>query len=143
MINPPIGALWGIPFLRLAVRVGGGVDGLKLCTLLLIFPWLLLLYESSESNAAMFIPSCLFFLWKFFDVPTICIHNRHLFPLSYNFLTYQTEEGKYMYTLQPREQKRKESTRLRSQTSQVLVTPFPGLGCGLSLRKTILALLIM
>lgn len=31
-------------------------------------------------------------------------------------------------TLQPREQNRKESRRLRSQTSQVLVTPFPGLG---------------
>ena len=46
-------------------------------------------------------------------------------------------------TLQPREQNRNESRRLRSQTSQVLVTPFPGLGWGRSLRKTTLALLIM
>jgi hypothetical protein len=62
-------------------------------------PWLqLLLYESSESDI---IAADLFFFWKFIEVPTI---------------------------LQPREQNRKESRRLRSQTSQVLVTPLPGLG---------------
>lgn len=48
-----------------------------------------------------------------------------------------------IFTLQPREQKEKESRRLRSQTRQVLVTPFPGLGWGLSFKNTILALLIM
>jgi len=35
------------------------------------------------------------------------------------------------------------SRRLRSQTSQVLVTPFPGRGCGRSLRNTTRALLMM
>jgi hypothetical protein len=44
--------------------------------------------------------------------------------------------------LQPREQKRNESGRLRQQISQVLVTPLPGLACGRPLRNTILALLI-
>jgi hypothetical protein len=44
--------------------------------------------------------------------------------------------------LHPREQKRKESGRLRQQISQVLVTPLPGLACGRPLRNTILALLI-
>lgn len=50
--SPPIGALWGIPFLRFALRklaaVGGGVDGVKLGWFRP--PWLLpllLLYESS------------------------------------------------------------------------------------------------
>jgi len=36
--------------------------------------------------------------------------------------------GHINFTLQPREQKLKESRRLRSQTWQVLVTPLPGLG---------------
>jgi hypothetical protein len=45
-------------------------------------------------------------------------------------------------TLHPREQNRNESGRLRQQISQVLVTPLPGLACGLPLRNTILALLI-
>jgi hypothetical protein len=122
-MRPPMGDLWGIPFLRFAERkfaaVRGGVDGVKLGNLLLFRPWLpLLLNESSDSDAAIAIAigDCLLILGKFFDVPTI---------------------------LQPREQKRKESRRLRSHTSQVLVTPFPGLGCGLSLRKTTFALLIM
>ena len=44
--------------------------------------------------------------------------------------------------MQPREQKRNESGRLRQQISQVLVTPLPGLACGRPLRNTILALLI-
>jgi hypothetical protein len=35
------------------------------------------------------------------------------------------------------------SSRLRSQTSQVLVTPLPGLGWGRSLRNTTRALLMM
>lgn len=82
MMNPPIGALWGIPFLRLAIlwfgAVGGGVDGLKLWTFLLTLrrPWtarLLLLYESSESSDTMeAILSFFFSFTKFFDVPTIC-----------------------------------------------------------------------
>lgn len=45
--------------------------------------------------------------------------------------------------MQPREQNLKESRRLLSQTWQVFVTPLPGLGCGLSFKKTTLALLIM
>ena len=45
--------------------------------------------------------------------------------------------------MHPREQKRKVSRRLRSQTSQVLVTPLPGLGCGRSFRNTTRALLMM
>lgn len=127
-MRPPIGDLWGIPFLRFADRkftaVRGGVEGVKLGNLVVFRPWLLLLllYESSDSNAAIaiapvfFSGDCLLIFRKFFDDPTI---------------------------LQPREQKRKESRRLRSQTSQVLVTPLPGLGCGLSFKKTTLALLIM
>jgi len=117
-----MGDLWGIPFLRFAERkladVRGGVDGEKLGN---FRPWLpLLLYESSDSDAAIahifFSGDCLLIFGKFFDVPTI---------------------------LHPREQKRKESRRLRSHTSQVLVTPFPGRGCGLSFKNTTLALLIM
>ena len=46
-------------------------------------------------------------------------------------------------TLQPKEQNLKESRRLLQQISHVLVTPFPGLGCGLSFKNTIFALLIM
>lgn len=46
-------------------------------------------------------------------------------------------------TLQPREQKVKESRRVRWQMRQVLVTPLPGLGWGLSFKNTILALFIM
>lgn len=46
-------------------------------------------------------------------------------------------------TLQPREQKRKTSRRLRPHISQVFVTPLPCLGCGLPFRKTIFALFIM
>lgn len=46
-------------------------------------------------------------------------------------------------TLHPREQNLKETRRLLQQISQVFVTPFPGLCCGLSFRKTIFALLIM
>lgn len=38
------------------------------------------------------------------------------------------EKFKIDFTLQPREQKVKESRRLRSQTRQVFVTPLPGLG---------------
>ncbi|MGJ2483474.1 hypothetical protein ACR8HA_22420, partial [Salmonella enterica subsp. enterica serovar Paratyphi A] len=76
-----------------------------LLSLFLCLPWLLLLLlpcESSESENAVkcfFSGKCFFFIWKFFDVPTI---------------------------LKPREQKRKESSRIRSHTSQVLVTPLPG-----------------
>lgn len=42
-------------------------------------------------------------------------------------------------TLQPREQNRNESGRLRLQISQVLVTPFPSRGCGRSFKNTIFA----
>ncbi len=48
-----------------------------------------------------------------------------------------------MCTLQPREQNLKLSRRLRSHDSQVLVTPLAARGCGLSLRNTIRALLMM
>jgi predicted Zn-ribbon and HTH transcriptional regulator len=46
-------------------------------------------------------------------------------------------------SLQPSEQNRNVSSRLRSHVSQVLVTPLAGLGCGRSFRNTTLALLIM
>lgn len=49
----------------------------------------------------------------------------------------------FVFTLQPREQKRKESRRLLQHISQVFVTPLPILGWGLSLRNTIFALLII
>jgi hypothetical protein len=57
-------------------------------------------------------------------------------------ITHTAEWG-IVLTLQPREQKRNVSRRLRSQTSQVLVTPLPGLGCGRSFRNTTRALLMM
>lgn len=117
MSKPPIGALWGTPFLLLAVlkltAVGGGVDGVKLCILLFELPLLLLLISASDPWS---ISLHIFLFLKFFDVPAI---------------------------LQPREQKVKESRRLRSQTRQVFVTPLPGLGWGLSFKKTILALFMI
>lgn len=73
-----MGDLWGMPFLRFADRkfadVRGGVDGVKLGN---FRPWLpLLLYESSDSDAAPIAPiffsgDCLRTFRKFFDVPTI------------------------------------------------------------------------
>lgn len=58
-------------------------------------------------------------------------------------LSKQRKSEVIYITLQPSEQKRNESRRLLQQISQVFVTPLPILGWGLSLRKTIFALLII
>jgi len=54
------------------LTVGGGVEGVKLCTLMFFsLPWLqLLLCESSESDIIE-ARADLFFFWKFSEVPTI------------------------------------------------------------------------
>lgn len=118
----PNGARWGMPLRRLAGdlnpdMVGGGVDGVKLCVVILLLSLPVVVYDSSESEEFMNL-FFLFFLsmWPLELLPPI---------------------------LQPSEQNRNESSRLRVQTSHVLVTPFPGLGCGRSFKKTTRALFIM
>lgn len=68
--RPTMGALVGIPFLlfalavlKLVMMVGGGVEGVKLCTLL---SWLLLLLEKESSESTS---EALFFFLGCLDIP--------------------------------------------------------------------------
>ncbi|BAT12187.1 Os10g0574750 [Oryza sativa Japonica Group] len=119
----PNGARCGMPLRRLGGRVGGGggVDGVKL----------LLAGEVELSES---------------EVEAMAWAWRSLFLLAAVAVAVAAAVaawGEQPTTLQPREQKRKLSRRLRLQTSQMLATaPLPALCWGRSLRNTTRALLM-
>lgn len=154
------------------VAVGGGVEGMKLCRVFSWPWLLLENESSSESEWKAKARFFFFFwslddvpaICKTPHMQEHYYHNRSRITTSQLHILGLVEWGIGQFqmritlhipkmrfclmglgkgsTLQPREQNLKESRRLLSQTSQVLRTPFPGLGWGRSLMNTTLALLI-